>query len=72
MRKWLGTCLIILMSLLSVSASGFGQIIENPTRPKATNGRRQMLARIRGDRLYAVQEKPSGFKRLAVYRMIWK
>ena len=32
----------------------------------------QMLARIRGDRLYAVQEKPSGFKRLTVYRMIWK
>jgi hypothetical protein len=31
-----------------------------------------ILARIRGDRLYAVQEKPSGFKRLAVYRMIWK
>jgi hypothetical protein len=32
----------------------------------------QILARIRGDRLYVVQEKPSGFKRLAVYRMIWK
>jgi hypothetical protein len=32
----------------------------------------QILARIRGDRLYAVQEKPSGFKRLAVYRMIWR
>ena len=48
MRKGLGTCLIILMSLLSVSASGFGQIIENPTSPEATNGRRQILARIRG------------------------
>jgi hypothetical protein len=32
----------------------------------------RILARIRGDRLYAVQEKPSGFKRLAVYRMTWK
>jgi hypothetical protein len=32
----------------------------------------RILARIRGDRLYAVQEKPSGFKRLAVYRMIWQ
>jgi hypothetical protein len=29
-------------------------------------------ARIRGDRLYVVQEKPSGFKRLAVYRMTWR
>jgi len=32
----------------------------------------QILARIRGDRLYAVQEKPSGFRRIAVYRMIWQ
>ena len=32
----------------------------------------QMLARVRGDRLYAVQEKPNGFKRLTVYRMVWK
>jgi len=30
------------------------------------------LARIRGNRLYVVQEKPSGFKRLAVYQMIWR
>jgi len=26
----------------------------------------------RGNRLYVVQEKPSGFKRLAVYQMIWR
>jgi hypothetical protein len=31
-----------------------------------------ILARIRGNRLYAVQEKPGGFKRLAVYQMIWR
>jgi hypothetical protein len=31
-----------------------------------------LLARVRGDRLYAVQEKPSGFKQLNVYRMNWK
>ena len=31
-----------------------------------------ILARIRGNRLYVVQEKPSGFKRLAVYEMIWR
>jgi hypothetical protein len=29
-------------------------------------------ARIRGNRLYTVQEKPSGFKQLAVYQMIWR
>jgi hypothetical protein len=32
----------------------------------------RISARIRGDRLYAVQEKPSGFRRIAVYRMIWQ
>ena len=31
-----------------------------------------LLARVRGDRLYAVQEKPSGFKQISVYRMTWK
>lgn len=31
-----------------------------------------LLARVRGDRLYAVQEKASGFKQLSVYRMHWK
>jgi len=31
-----------------------------------------LLARIRGDRFYAVEEKPSGFKQLAVYRMTWR
>ena len=31
-----------------------------------------LLARVRGDRLYAAQEKPSGFKQISVYRMTWK
>lgn len=35
-------------------------------------GSGSLLARVRGDRLYAVQEKPNGFKQLDVYRMIWK
>jgi len=35
-------------------------------------GNGQLLARIRGDRLYAVQEKPSSFKQLIVYRMTWR
>jgi hypothetical protein len=29
-------------------------------------------ARVRGDKLYCVQEKESGFKELMVYKMIWK
>jgi hypothetical protein len=35
-------------------------------------GNGELLARVRGDRLYAVQEKPSGFKQLTVYRMTWR
>jgi hypothetical protein len=35
-------------------------------------GNGQLLARVRGDRLYAVQEKPNGFKQLVVYRMTWR
>jgi hypothetical protein len=31
-----------------------------------------LLARVRGDRLYAVEEKQSGFKRLNVYRVTWR
>jgi hypothetical protein len=31
-----------------------------------------LLARIRGDRLYAVEEKESGFKRLNVYSLTWR
>jgi hypothetical protein len=31
-----------------------------------------LLARIRGDRLYAVEEQESGFKRLNVYRLAWR
>jgi len=45
-----------------------GRMKLNVARP--VSGRIQ--ARIRGDRLYAVHEKPSGFKRLTVYRMTWK
>jgi len=37
MKNGLGTCLIILMGLLSAYALGFGQIIENPARPSAMN-----------------------------------
>jgi hypothetical protein len=36
------------------------------------SGSGYLLARVRGDRLYAVQEKPSGFKQVAVYRMTWR
>jgi hypothetical protein len=35
-------------------------------------GRNTILARARGDRLYCVQEKTSGYKELVVYKMIWK
>jgi len=35
-------------------------------------GNGQLLARVRDDRLYAVEEKPSGFKQLTVYRMLWR
>jgi hypothetical protein len=31
-----------------------------------------VLARFRGDRIYAVEEKESGFKRLSVYRVTWR
>jgi hypothetical protein len=31
-----------------------------------------ILARIKGDRLYCVQEKAAGFKELIVYKMIWQ
>jgi hypothetical protein len=43
MKKWLGTCLIILMGLPSVCASGFGQIVENPAKPNAANGGRVVV-----------------------------
>jgi hypothetical protein len=45
-----------------------GRTSLNVVRP----GLGRILAKIRGDSLYAIQEKASGFKRLAVYRMIWK
>jgi hypothetical protein len=32
----------------------------------------RISARIRGNCLYVIQEKPTGFKRLTVYRMIWR
>jgi hypothetical protein len=40
MKKGLGTFLVILMGWLSVCALGFGQIIENPTKPTAKNAGR--------------------------------
>jgi hypothetical protein len=39
---------------------------------RTSETRGQLMAFARGDRLYTVREKPSGFKRLAVHRMIWK
>jgi hypothetical protein len=47
MRKGFGTCLIILLGLLSICASGFGQIIDNPAKPIAKNaGRLLDLAKV--------------------------
>lgn len=43
-KKELRTCLIILMGLLQVCALGFGQIIENPAKPKAANAGRVVVA----------------------------
>jgi hypothetical protein len=37
-----------------------------------SDGNGVTFARIKGDRMYLVQEKPSGFKQMAVYRMLWK
>ena len=44
MKKGLGAGLIILAGLLSVWDSGFGQIIENPAKPAATNAGRVVVA----------------------------
>lgn len=49
-----------------------GAFISRASLDALHGGGGSLLARIRGHRLYAVQEKPSGFKQLAVYRMIWK
>jgi hypothetical protein len=35
-------------------------------------GNGSLLARVRGNLLYAVEEKPSGFKRLNAFRMVWR
>jgi hypothetical protein len=40
MKKGLGTFLVVLVGWLSVCALGFGQIIENPTKPTAKNAGR--------------------------------
>jgi len=49
-----------------------GALVANASLDALHLGNGQLLARVRGDRLYAVQEKPSGFKQLAVYRMTWR
>lgn len=57
-----------MFDIIDSDGAFIGRTSLNVVRP----GLGRILARIRGDRLYAVQEKPSGFKRLAVYRMIRK
>jgi hypothetical protein len=49
-----------------------GAIVARAGLDALHSGSGYLLARVRGDRLYAVQEKPSGFKQLAVYRMTWR
>jgi len=49
-----------------------GELIARASLDALHLGNGQLLARVRGDRLYAVQEKPSGFKQLVVYRMTWR
>ena len=42
------------------------------TSLKNTGPRRPLLARMKGNRLYCIQEKESGYKELVVYKMIWE
>jgi hypothetical protein len=49
-----------------------GALVARATLDALHLGNGQLLARVRGVRLYAVQEKPSGFKQLVVYRMTWR
>jgi hypothetical protein len=57
-----------IFDIIDTDGAFIGRTSLNVVRP----GLGRILARVRGDRLYVVQEKPSGFKRLAVYRMIWQ
>jgi hypothetical protein len=49
-----------------------GALIARTSMNALHSGNGYLLARVRGDRIYAVQEKPSGFKQLVVYRMTWR
>jgi hypothetical protein len=49
-----------------------GALIARTSLAALHGGGGYLLARVRGDRLYAVEEKESGFKRLEVYRLAWR
>lgn len=49
-----------------------GYLVARTSLAAVHGGGGYLLARIRGDRLYAVEEKESGFKRLNVYRLTWR
>jgi len=49
-----------------------GIFIARASLAAVRSGDGDLLARVRGDRLYAVEEKESGFKRLNVYRLAWR
>lgn len=49
-----------------------GVLVARTSLDAVHGGTGYLLARVQGDRLYAVREKSSGFKQLNVYRMIWK
>lgn len=49
-----------------------GTLIARTSLAALHGGGGYLLARVRGDRLYAVEEKESGFKRLEVYRLAWR
>jgi hypothetical protein len=49
-----------------------GRFISRTRLSAVHGGNGYLLARVRGKCLYAVEEKPSGFKRLNAYRMIWQ
>jgi len=49
-----------------------GVLIARTSLAALHGGGGYLLARIRGDRLYAVEEKENGFKRLNVFRAAWR
>ena len=49
-----------------------GTLIARTSLAAFHGGGGYLLARVRGDRLYAVEEKENGFKRLEVYRLAWR